>query len=69
MIVFYKVHYWDEIDHEPKTEKGLVNSNTTIGSAVDRVCEFYGKDNIVSIEVYETEDVVSEGEISEMFST
>ena len=69
MIVFYEIDYWDEIDREPKHEKGLVNSNTTIGAAVDRVYEFYGKDNIVSIEVYETEDVISENEISEMFFT
>lgn len=65
MLVRYDVEYWDELDDEEKSEKGIASA-VTLGTAVDKVCEFYGKENIVKIAVYEIEGILADYEIRDM---
>ena len=61
----FTVDFYDEETHGPNTDKGIVGTST-YGAAADRLVEYYGKENIVSISLYEIEEVVIDDEILEM---
>lgn len=62
MMFHYTVEYWDDYEKEEKTESGVIAS-VDMGSAVNRVVEFYGKENIGSVSIYELEDVLTYDEL------
>lgn len=65
MLVRYKVRYWDEIDHNIRNEQGLTIGES-LGDAVNRICDWYGKTNIAEITVYECEELLVDEEIRDM---
>ena len=66
MLIRYEVEFWDEIDHQIRTEKGLIVSTSTLGEGVDKIAKYYGKDNISLIQVYECEDCMCDKELKEL---
>lgn len=68
MIVRYEVDYWNDIDQEPATEKGIAGGGDTetIGEVVDRIYDYYIKENVTSLKVYECMDIMSDEEINTM---
>lgn len=60
----YHVKYWDEDIKEPQEEKGLCGAED-YGHAAQRIADFYGKDNIVEMTLYETEDILTDSELSD----
>ena len=64
----YKVRYNDELENYTiKTESGIVVA-ANYSEAADRVVEFYGRDNIVVLGLYEIDQVIAEPEIRDMFN-
>lgn len=63
MLVRYKIKFWDEIEKKNLTEKGITYG-TTLGSAVDRISEWYG--NVIEITVYECEIILTDEDIQEI---
>ena len=67
MLVKYEIEFWDEIDEVDKIEKGL-STGKDLGEAVNRITNYYGKNNVISIKVYECEEVLCDEEIKEFFT-
>ena len=68
MIVRYEVDYWSDIDQESATEKGIAGGGNTesIGDVVNRIYDYYGKENVTSLKVYECMDIMCDEEINTM---
>lgn len=67
MLVRYEIEFWDEIDEEVRIEKGL-SAGKDLGESVNRITNYYGKNNVISIKVYECEEVLCDEEIKEFFT-
>ena len=63
MMIYYKIHYLNE-DYSSKVEQGIATSSSTIGDAINQICEYYGEDNIINIEFYRIEDIIPQQEIN-----
>ena len=68
MLIRYEIEYWDEIDRQIRTEKGLTVSKTSLGEGVDKIAEYYGKNNISFIKVYECEDCMCDEELKDLLA-
>ena len=66
MLVRYEIQFWDEIDEIDKIEKGL-STGKDLGESVNRITNYYGKNNVISIKVYECEEVLCDEEIKDFF--
>jgi len=68
MIVRYEIDYWNDIDQEPATEKGIAGAGDTdtIGEVVNRIYDYCGKENVTSLKVYECMDIMCDEEINTM---
>lgn len=62
----YKVYYHNEEENKPVYEKGIVSS-CSYGDAANRLVEYFGQQNIITIELTELMDVLSFEELQEMF--
>lgn len=67
MLVRYEIEFWDEIDEVDKIEKGL-STGKDLGEAVNRITNYYGKNNVISIKVYECEEVLCDEELKSFFT-
>jgi hypothetical protein len=65
-MFYYTISYWDQIDLRERKDSGLVAA-ADHGAAVNRVIEYYGKENVFSVEIEEWEDILSEEEVMEGF--
>ena len=65
-MFYYQVEFWDEINQEPSTGRGVVCGNN-YGEAANTLVEYYGKDCVVNISLSEIEPVMSEKELIDMF--
>lgn len=65
MLIRYKIEYWNEISGVLEQECGIT-SGTDLGDGVNRIVDWYGKDNIVSVEVYELMEVLPDEELADM---
>ena len=61
----YKVHFFDKFDQKTKTDSGLVAAND-YGTAANKLVDFYGKENIKILGLYEVNDILLQDEIIEM---
>ena len=68
MIVRYEIDYWNDIDQEPVTEKGIASGGDTetIGKVVDRIYDYYGKENVTSLKMYECMDIMCDEELKDI---
>ena len=66
MLIRYEVEFWDEIDHQLRIEKGLTVSKASLGEGVDKITDYYGKDNVSFIKVYECEDCICDEELKDL---
>lgn len=64
----FVVEYWDEMDQEPRTESGLVSADS-YSEAIEKITEYFGENNIISIKSYVVEPIMTEEEILDMFET
>ena len=62
----YNVYYHDEEENKPLYEKGIVSSHS-YGDAANRLVEYFGKENVITIELTELMDVLCFEELQEMF--
>lgn len=64
----YEVYWWDK-DQGPYgtgvKEKGIVAAGSW-GAATERVRDYYGEDCVISIEIGEISDIITEDQISEV---
>lgn len=60
----YNVEFWDEMDNKVNKEKGIIGAET-YGSAADKLVEYYGADNIFTIELSEIESVMADVDLRE----
>ena len=68
MLIRYEIQYWDEIDRQIRIERGLTVSKTSLGEGVDKITEYYGKNNISFIKVYECEDCMCDEELKDLLA-
>lgn len=68
MLVFYKVEFWDEINHTVSHEKGITYCANKIEHAVRRIMDFYGEKNVFTFEITPCEEILCNDEIKEIFS-
>ena len=61
----YSVYFWDEDEGKERTVKGIVSVDT-YGDAADRLVDYYGADNVISMELMELEDVLETDELKEV---
>ena len=62
----YFVEFWDEIDLKTNTEDGLVGAPDW-GTAAKEVSEYYGVDDIISMQLTFLENVLSADVVHENF--
>ena len=62
----YKVRYYDEIEKTNATESGIIAA-ATYGEAADKIVRIYGKEDVVTIGLYELENWLSEESLREEF--
>jgi hypothetical protein len=60
----FEVNWWDKDFNDMSNEKGIVAA-ADYGAAANRVVEYYGKENVVDIKLYELEDVLVDEEIAD----
>lgn len=74
MLFYYTVTFWPENDdlyegHLDRsgtvTEHGIISAKS-YGKAVNRVVEYFGKDNIIEIGIYELDNPISMEEVQEL---
>jgi hypothetical protein len=65
-MIRYKIDYLDHENKKTKTDMGVVSIEGTIGAHVDRILRFYGKENLVSLSLYECEDLLCDEELKDM---
>ena len=63
----YYVEFWDELDQKNRSDSGLT-CGATYGDAANRVVEYYGRDNVFSVQLSEWESVVPEEDVLNGFS-
>jgi len=63
----YYVEFWDELDQKNRSDSGLT-WGATYGDAANRVVEYYGRDNVISVQLSEWESVVPEEDVMGGFS-
>ena len=57
-IVFkYKVRYWDDVENKVLDEIGLVAAKS-LGKAINKVQDYYGKNNVYEVTIEEWEDIL-----------
>lgn len=66
-MYYYLVEYWDSDLQKVVTQSGMT-SGETYGAAANKVDEFYGLENIISIKLIELEDILGEEEILDMLN-
>jgi len=62
----YKIEFWDEIDNKVIFENGIT-CGTDYGEAANKVAEFYGYENVISITLTELEKIMCEEEVADLF--
>ena len=67
MLVRYEIEFWNEIDGTNRIGKGF-STGKNLGEAVNCITNYYGKNNVISIKVYECEEVLCDEEIKEFFT-
>ena len=65
MLVHYNIEYIDEKTNKTLKDEGLA-SGYTLGKAVDNVARLYGENNVLSIEVYECENVLTKSDLKDI---
>ena len=68
MIVRYEIECWNDIDDRQETEKGFAagSKNESIGTVIDRIYEYYGRENVISLKFYECEDILIDEELKDI---
>lgn len=64
----YVINFWDEIDNTDCTEKGIVGASS-YGEAAQKITDYYGAKNVIEIKLYESEDVLCQDELLDMFNS
>lgn len=67
-MVRYEIDYWDEQTGEREHERGLVSIQGTVGNHVDHLYNYFGKDNVIEVKIYECFDVLSDKELLEIIN-
>ena len=65
-MFYYKIDFWDEIDHEERQESGIMSAKD-YAEAAGKVVGYYGASNVIGIYLEEWEDVLTEDEVMEGF--
>lgn len=68
MLVYYKVHFWDEIDNKSRNEDGITYCANKIERATRRIMDFYGEKNVFTLEVTPCEEILCNDELKEMLT-
>ena len=58
----FNISWWDE--REKLEEKGIVHG-TDYGDAANRLVDYYGREHIISIELYELDDIVTDEDVTD----
>lgn len=58
----FEVNYWDELSHEPTTDKGIVAAKS-YGKAAMHLVEYYGNENIIDLKLCELEDILLDEDV------
>ena len=66
MILRYEINFWDEVNREPQYEKGIAAQGNTVGEIVNNIYEYYGKNNVESLKIYECDDIMYDEELEEI---
>ena len=64
MIVRYNVKFWDS-DESVTREEGGITVGKDYGEAVNRIVDFYGKEDIISLSVYACDDILTDEDLME----
>lgn len=67
-MLYFEIRYYDEEDYNMNSERGLINIKDSPGEAIDRLYNYYGRDNIEKLTLIEIDDILTEGVIQEYFS-
>lgn len=65
-MIRYEIDYRDELTDERQHERGLISIQGTIGNHVDYLYNYFGKDNVIGVKIYECPDILSDAELLEI---
>ncbi len=65
MLIHYLADYHNKFTNLKEKEEGITFGNT-LGEGANKVVDFYGKDYIITVEVYKMEDVFTGREINDL---
>ena len=70
MLVRYEIEYWNDVNQEHANENGFASAgeSETIGEIVNRIYNYYGEENVISLKVTELNNIITDEEIHEMFN-
>lgn len=65
IMFYYTIEYYDDEDHELKTESGLTCAKN-YGDATEKVARYYGQDHVCQITISKTDDILTMEDIGEL---
>lgn len=66
-MVHYIVEFYDSDSNQVEKESGLVGKES-YSMAVDKICDYYGEKNIISLTVCECEELMCDEDIKTLFN-
>ena len=65
-MFYFKVEFWDELLEKDTIEEGFLAAPTYV-DATERLCQYYGKENIIKMTLSAYEDLILRKDIDEVF--
>ena len=62
----YKVKFWDDFDEVTKELNGLLSAED-YGSAANRIIDYYGKENVITLMLEEIDSPIEQEDIEHLF--
>lgn len=62
----YSLNYWDQESMAKRHDTGIVAADS-YSDAADKLCEYFGKENIINLFLCQWEDVIPEADLRDEF--
>lgn len=64
MLISFEIEFFDEIDQMVMTNKGITYGES-LSDAVEKICDYYGADNVSFIKVEGLDEIITIDELKE----
>ena len=66
MIVRYEIEFWNDETREIESDSGIAARGNDIGEIVNNLYDYYGKEDVASLKIYQCEDIMTDYDLREM---